>query len=97
MPIEVAPQPRFAQERVRHVLAHLDASTLDLRAPLVHRKDGDFPVAWTKTYGRGRVFYSTLGHEDTAWDNPAIQQLYFGALRWALRLPSSEAAATVKR
>ena len=86
----------FARDKV-HVLAHLDASTLDLRAPLVHRKDGDFPVAWTKTYGRGRVFYSTLGHEDTAWDNPAIQQLYFGALRWALRLPSSEAAATVKR
>ena len=45
-----------------HVLARLDASRLDLKAPLVHRTDGDFPVAWTKTYGAGRVFYSTLGH-----------------------------------
>jgi len=86
----------FSRDRV-HVLAHLDASTLDLHAPLVHRRDGDFPVAWTKTYGKGRVFYSTLGHEDTAWDNPAIQQMYFEALRWALRLPSSDGAATVKQ
>ena len=39
-----------------HVLAHLDASTLDLTKPLVHRKDGDFPAAWSKTYGQGRVF-----------------------------------------
>jgi hypothetical protein len=86
----------FSRDKV-HVLAHLDASKLDLHAPLVHRKDGDFPVAWTKTYGKGRVFYSTLGHEDAAWDNPPIQQMYFEALRWALRFSSSEPAATVKR
>ena len=36
-----------------HVLARLDASRLDLKAPLVHRTDGDFPVAWTKSYGAG--------------------------------------------
>src|SRR5579872_2768454 len=34
----------FSRDKV-HVLAHLDASKLDLHAPLVHRKDGDFPVA----------------------------------------------------
>ena len=67
-----------------HVLAHLDASTLDLQAPLVHRRDADFPVAWSKRYGNGRVFYSTLGHEDTAWDLPAIREMYFEAIKWAL-------------
>jgi type 1 glutamine amidotransferase len=69
-----------------HVVAHLDATKLDLTRPLVHRKDGDFPAAWSKRYGSGRVFYSILGHADEDWDNPLVQQMYFQALRWALRL-----------
>ena len=75
----------FSRDRIR-VLAHLDASKLDLKQPLVHRTDGDFPVAWAKTYGKGRVFYSSLGHDDAAWDNPVLQQMYFHAIRWTLGL-----------
>jgi uncharacterized protein len=67
-----------------HVLARLDASKLNLKAPLVHRTDADFPVAWTKTYGKGRVFYSTLGHSRELWDTPWMQTMYFEALKWAL-------------
>jgi type 1 glutamine amidotransferase len=67
-----------------HVLARLDATTLDLKASLVHRQDADFPVAWTKSYGKGRVFYSTLGHSRELWDTPWMQQMYFQALKWAL-------------
>jgi len=75
----------FSREKLR-VLAHLDPSKLDLQRPIVHRTDGDFPVAWAKTYGKGRVFYSTLGHAAEAWDNPALQQMYFEAIRWSLGL-----------
>ena len=81
----------FSRGKLR-VLAHLDASKLDLKAPLVHRKDADFPVAWAKTYGKGRVFYSTLGHADTAWDNRAIQLMYLDAIRWALGLVPGDAS-----
>lgn len=69
-----------------HVLARLDASRLDLKAPLVHRTDRDFPVAWTKTYGKGRVFYSTLGHHTHLWDERWLQTMYAEALKWVLRL-----------
>lgn len=75
----------FSREKIR-VLAHLDASKLDLTKPLVHRKDRDFPAAWAKAYGNGRVFYSILGHEAEDWDNPAVNQMYFEAIRWALKL-----------
>jgi uncharacterized protein len=75
----------FSRTKLR-VLAHLDASQLDLSRPLVHRTDGDFPVAWAKMYGAGRVFYSTLGHEPDLWDSGPVSQMYFQALRWALRL-----------
>jgi uncharacterized protein len=50
----------------------------------VHRDDHDFAVAWTKMYGKGRVFYSTLGHTEEAWDDPDIQKMYFEAVKWAL-------------
>jgi hypothetical protein len=73
----------FSRDKL-HVLARLDATKLNLKAPLVHRKDGDFPVAWTKTYGKGRVFYSTLGHPRELWDQPWLQQVYFKALAWAM-------------
>jgi len=80
----------FSRDKIR-VLAHLDASKLDLTKPLVHRKDGDFPAAWAKTYGKGRVFYSILGHEAEDWDNPALSTMYFEAIRWALRLVDGDA------
>jgi len=81
----------FSRDKLR-VLAHLDTASLDLKQPLVHRTDGDFPVAWAKTYGAGRVFYSTLGHEPVLWDSKPIQQMYFNAIRWALRLVDGDAA-----
>ncbi len=80
----------FSRDRIR-VLAHLDPAKLDLTRPLVHRTDGDFPAAWAKTYGKGRVFYSILGHDAEAWGNPALQQMYFQAIRWTLRLIDGDA------
>jgi type 1 glutamine amidotransferase len=48
-------------------------------------------VAWAKSYGKGRVFYSTLGHLPESWDNPVVQRMYFEAIRWALRLSDGDA------
>ena len=73
----------FSRDKL-HVLARLDPRSVDLKAPLVHRTDGDFPVAWTKSYGKGRVFYSTLGHSRELWDTPWMQAMYFQALKWAV-------------
>jgi uncharacterized protein len=86
----------FSRDTIR-VLAHLDASKLDLTGPLVHRKDGDFPAAWARTYGKGRVFYSILGHDADDWDNPAIATMYFEAIRWALRLVDGDASPSSVR
>lgn len=75
----------FSRDQCR-VLMSLDASKLNLDNPRVHRKDKDFPVAWAKMYGKGRVYYSTLGHVTENWDDPAFQKMYSGAIQWALGL-----------
>ena len=62
------------------------AGKLDLTNPRVHRKDNDFAVTWAKMYGKGRVFYSTLGHPAESWNDPDIQKMYFEAIKWALGL-----------
>lgn len=70
----------------RHVdvLARLDPASLDLANPGVRRADRDFPVAWIKRYGKGRVFYSGLGHTKASWDDPRVQSMYLEGIRWAL-------------
>jgi len=75
----------FSRDRVR-VLMRLDATKLDLNNPRVHRKDLDFAVTWAKMYGKGRVYYSTLGHLEQNWDDPRIQKMYVEATKWAMGL-----------
>ena len=41
------------------------------------------PMAWTNQYGQGRVFYTTLGHGPSTFQNPAIQKLLQNGARWA--------------
>ncbi|HYZ86645.1 MAG TPA: ThuA domain-containing protein, partial [Bryobacteraceae bacterium] len=72
------------------VLMRLDASKIDLANPKVKRKDRDFAVSWAKTYGKGRVFYSTLGHVTSNWDRPDMQAMYIGAIQWALGLVDAD-------
>jgi hypothetical protein len=70
----------------RHVLLSLDTSSVDLKKEGVKRTDGDFALAWTSTYGKGRVFYSALGHRADLWQKPEYQQFLAGGIRWALGL-----------
>ena len=64
----------FSRANTR-VLMRLDPSKLDLTNPRVHRTDHDFAVAWAKMHGKGRVFYSTLGHVEANWDRPEFQAM----------------------
>jgi len=76
-----------------NVLMRLDETKLNYdNNPRIHRADHDFPVAYCKMYGKGRVFYSTLGHTPESWDDPDVQKMYFEAIRWALGM--TEGATT---
>ena len=78
-------QPKAWSRDKVHVLLSLDPAKLDYaNNPRIHRTDHDFAVAWTKMYGNGRVFYSTLGHTEESWSDPDIRKMYFEAIRWAL-------------
>jgi type 1 glutamine amidotransferase len=41
------------------------------------------PVAWKKMYGKGRVFYSSLGHVAKDFDVPEALEIMKRGIRWA--------------
>ena len=70
------------------VLLRLDPTSVDLTLPNVHRHPYGWPLAWTRSYGIGRVFYTALGHEEGVWRDPRFQQLMRNAALWVLRKPA---------
>ena len=75
-----------------HYYLHIDPSIEVLAStkfPLVNfyhaaNKPVQMPVAWTKYWGLGRVFYCSLGHHDDVFDNsPNAQVLMERGMLWA--------------
>jgi hypothetical protein len=54
-------------------------------APYYHitNKPVQMPVAWTKYWGNGRVFYSALGHNDELFEVPEVAALMKNGMLWA--------------
>jgi putative membrane-bound dehydrogenase-like protein len=67
-----------------HVLLSIDPTSVDLKKEAVHRTDKDFAVAWTKEFGKGRVFYTSLGHRPEVWKDERYLKLIEGGFRWAM-------------
>lgn len=65
-----------------HVLMSLDTAKTDMSKKGVHRKDGDFALAWWHNYGKGRVVYTALGHREDVWTNPLYQQHLLAAIQF---------------
>jgi type 1 glutamine amidotransferase len=81
-------QPKAFSPNAR-VLLRLDVSKMPPHAEL--RNQG-FPLAWAKTYGKGRVFYSSFAHDASTWDNRDIALMYFEAIKWSLGLTEGDAS-----
>jgi type 1 glutamine amidotransferase len=65
-----------------HLLLSIDPGSLDLTK--VRQPDRDYPVAWTKTYGKGRVFYTALGDDEAVWRDPRYRAHLLGGIRWTM-------------
>ena len=88
----------FERSKV-HGLLTLDKSPQD-------KTPGDYPISWCKNYGKGRVFYTSLGHREDVWDpntpenfkrenskeiSETYQKHILGGIKWALGLAPGDA------
>ena len=56
----------------------------NLKASGVRYSDRDMAISWIKSYGKGRVFYCSLGHNDSVYTMPAVLQHYLDGIQYAL-------------
>lgn len=98
----------ISQEEM-YLFKSYDASKVhDLLSLDKHPNDktpGHYPVAWSKAHGKGRVFYTSLGHREDIWDadptlknrenlpktSLAFQAHILGGIKWALGLEEPKA------
>ncbi len=74
---------QWSRDRV-NVLMSLDTQSVDTTRDSVHRRDNDFALTWSHSYGDGRVFYTALGHEETVWQDDRFQRLIVNGIVWAI-------------
>ncbi len=74
----------YSRDHLR-VLLRLDMKRVDTgKVRGIHRQDNDFPVAWVKPYGNGRVYYGQLGHQHDIFWNSMVMRLYLDGIQFAL-------------
>jgi len=69
-----------------HVLLRLDPKNTDMKKPGVQRRYYGWPIAWTRMFGQGRVYYNGLGHDDWVWKDSRFQEMLLRGIKWAMKL-----------
>ena len=57
----------------------------------------NFPITWARAFGKGRVFYTSMGHREDVWENPMYQALLLGALGWSTGLVDASIEPNIRQ
>lgn len=66
------------------MLLRLDTEKTDMTRPGIKRTDGDFGIAWARDWDKGRVFYTSLGHNHEMFWHPKVVRHYLAGIQWAI-------------
>jgi putative membrane-bound dehydrogenase-like protein len=56
----------------------------DIRVLMVRKEQGGYePYTWVRQQGKGRVFYTALGHDERTWKQEGFHKLLEQGIRWA--------------
>lgn len=69
-----------------HILATLDEASYSPRGLFGGdlAMGRDHPIAWWNCAGKGRVFYTAIGHTAESYGEPVGRHMLLGAVKWAL-------------
>jgi type 1 glutamine amidotransferase len=56
-----------------------------------------YPATWARMHGRGRVFYTSMGHREDVWTNPTFQAVLLGGMAWACRNVDADVAPNLTK
>jgi type 1 glutamine amidotransferase len=72
----------YSREKVRVILS-IDPSSFNPAANAA-RKDKDYAISWVKDYGKGKVFYTSFGHDKKVWEDERFQKHLTSGMKWAM-------------
>lgn len=55
------------------------------------------PATWARMHGKGRVFYTSMGHREDVWTNEVFQGVLLGGIAWALGNVDADIPANLKK
>jgi hypothetical protein len=67
-----------------HMLMRLDTEKTNMQVPGIKRTDNDFGVSWARHWEKGRVFYTSIGHNHEMFWHPKVLRHYLAGIQWAL-------------
>ncbi len=76
-----------------HCLTVIDSPAM--KGPMYDRPA--YPTTWARAEGKGRVYYSALGHRDDVWTNETFQNMLVGAIRWTTGEVDAEIPANISQ
>ena len=56
-----------------------------------------YPATWSRMHGKGRVFYTSMGHREDVWTLPLFQKLLMGGINWTLGRVSAGISPNLSR
>lgn len=68
-----------------HVLLIQDTSMMQKTGGCYFYDRPPYPATWAHLYGKGRVFYTSMGHREEVWSNPDFQKILMNGIDWTLR------------
>jgi type 1 glutamine amidotransferase len=77
-----------------HIILSIDNSSIDVKKGA--RKDQDYPVSWCREVGKGKSFYTSLGHRKELWKDQRFQKHLLAGIKWAVGLEKGDATPTAK-
>jgi type 1 glutamine amidotransferase len=86
----------YSREKL-HIILSVDNSSIDTDKKGVNRKDKDFAISWCQDYGKGRSFYTSLGHRREVWRDERFQKHLIGGLKWTVKLADGSATPSAKQ
>lgn len=92
-------QDFYSREKL-HVLASIDTAKTDMnpkrRFVKARAADKDFAMSWIRDYGKGRVFYTSFGHNpEIFWNQPLVDH-FVAAIQYALGDLKADATPSAK-
>lgn len=76
-----------------HVI--LATQTAGMSGPPYERPN--FPNTWAHLHGKGRVYYTALGHREDTWISASFQKILYGGIAWATRQVDADITPNIEK